>query len=363
MTRGLVERLQDVTPRMAGMTQRERLIAALGAFLGIGLAGLISGAVVGEPLLIPLLVAPMGASAVLLFAVPASPLAQPWSIVAGNTVSALVGIAVAHMVHDTALAAALAVALAIAAMSALRCLHPPGGAASLLAVLGGPAAASYHVSFAFVPVALNALALVAVGMIFHRVSGHSYPHRPKPSAAASTHGAGNAPPQQRIMLTDGDIDAALAEEGEAFDITREDLSRLVRRAELSALQRTATVPLCRDIMSGEVVTVRSDATWDEVHALLLRHDLRILPVVDAGFRVAGIVEIHEPDHPLRTVADMVSDAAMARPDDSILSLIAPLTDGRHHAVLITDDAGLLLGLVTQTDMIVALVRLAASRSG
>ncbi len=88
---------------------------------------------------VPLLVAPMGASAVLLFAVPASPLAQPWSIIGGNTISALIGVIVAHFVHEPALATGIAVALAIAAMSFTRCLHPPGGAAALTAVLGGPA--------------------------------------------------------------------------------------------------------------------------------------------------------------------------------------------------------------------------------
>jgi len=70
----------------------------------------------------------MGASSVLLFAVPASPLAQPWSIVGGNFVSALVGIGCAHWIPDPALAATLAVGLAIIAMFQLRCLHPPGGA-------------------------------------------------------------------------------------------------------------------------------------------------------------------------------------------------------------------------------------------
>jgi len=73
---------------------------------------------------IPLLVAPMGASAVLLFAVPASPLAQPWSIIGGNLVSASVGVAGASWIADRVGAAALAVALAICLMFALRCVPP-----------------------------------------------------------------------------------------------------------------------------------------------------------------------------------------------------------------------------------------------
>lgn len=365
MQNTLIEALRAVTPRMAGTNLRKRMIACLGALIGIALAGVISGWAVGGVEHLPLLVAPMGASAVLLFAVPASPLAQPWSIIGGNTISALVGIGVAHLVPDKAIAAAIAVALAIAVMSLLRCLHPPGGAASLLSVLGGPAAASWNFSFAIAPVALNSILLVLIGLVFHRFSRHSYPHRPK-VVMARHHGTKDLPPQLRVELTEDDIDTALAEGDEPLDIAREDLHRIVRRAELSALERTAEVPRCHDIMSRDVLRIRADAPWSEAHALLLAHDLRILPVVDAENRVAGIVELHEADHPLQSVSEMMSDAATALPDDSMLRLIDPLTDGEHHAVLITDGAGRLMGLVTQTDMIVALARLAvtgAARAG
>lgn len=58
--------------------------SAVGALIGILFTGTMMKMVPGAATLIPLLVAPMGASAVLLFAVPASPLAQPWSIIGGN---------------------------------------------------------------------------------------------------------------------------------------------------------------------------------------------------------------------------------------------------------------------------------------
>jgi len=109
-----------------------------------------------------------------------------------------------------------------------------------------------------------------------------------------------------------------------------------------------------------VLSVRADAQRRDAHALLLAHDLRILPVVDELGRVAGIVEMHEADHALKTVAEMMGEAATAMPDDSLLRLVVPLSDGRHHAVLITEGTGKLVGLVTQTDMIVALARLAVT---
>ena len=149
---------------------RERLRVVLGAGLGLLVSGLLcrwlgaAGAV--------WLVAPLGASAVLVFGVPASPLAQPWAVVGGNTLSALVGIACVHAIGSPVLAAAAAVALAIGLMFSLRCLHPPGGAAALLTVLMGV----QDWQFALFPVLLNALVLVAVGMAYNSATGRRYPH-------------------------------------------------------------------------------------------------------------------------------------------------------------------------------------------
>jgi CBS domain-containing membrane protein len=359
MRNSIVSTLRSLAPRMAGATARDRAVACLGALTGVIALGLISGWMTGTADHLPLLAAPLGASAVLLFAVPASPMAQPWAIIGGNTLSTLTGIGIAHLVPDTAIAAGLAVAAAIAVMSLMRCLHPPGGAASLLGVLGGPAAASWSFSFALAPIALNSVLLVFLGIVFHRFSRHAYPHRPAP-AAVEGHGAANVPPQLRTGLADQDIDAALTESGETFDIARADLNRLIRRAELSALERNARVPRCRDIMSSDVFSIRADAPWGAAAALLRASSLHILPVVDQHNRVVGIVEINAQPELQLPVSSMMTSAAIAGPDASMLSLIETLSSGRHHAVLITDDTGLLLGLVTQTDMIAALAHLAVS---
>jgi CBS domain-containing membrane protein len=206
---------------LAGANWRERTIAGIGALIGVGLCAAISTLVApGHGLL---LAAPLGASAVLLFAVPSSPLAQPWPIVGGNIVSALVGVAVARLLGHSALAVGVAVGVAILAMSVLRCLHAPGGGTVLLPVLA-PAVFAQGYGFAFVPVGLNAIALAAIGIAFHRVSGHSYPHRPMKIA-------------DRPRLLMEDIDAALEESGESFDVSREDLEALLDRAERHAIAR------------------------------------------------------------------------------------------------------------------------------
>jgi len=167
--------LEMFAPGLPRVTLRDRLFACFGALVGIGLTGLICGLLYGNDPHIPMLVAPMGASAVLPFAVPSSPLAQPWSIIGGNTISALVGVTAARFIHDSAIAAAAAVALSIGVMSVLRCLHPPGGAAALPAVLGGPTVASAGYMFALVPVGLNSAALVITGIVFHKLyRQHAY---------------------------------------------------------------------------------------------------------------------------------------------------------------------------------------------
>ncbi|RYD51664.1 MAG: HPP family protein [Sphingomonadales bacterium] len=217
---------------LAGANWRERWVAALGALLGIGLAGLASTLLVADPGVGLLLAAPIGASAVLVFAVPSSPMGQPWPVIGGNLVSALVGIAVARWLGHNALAAGVAVSAAIVAMSAARCLHPSGGGTALLGVLGGEAVLSHGYAFALVPVALNAILLVVVGIAFHRVSGHSYPHR---TAAVPEHS----------RLLGEDIDAALADLGETFDVAREDLEALLERAERHAEARRRRKPGAR----------------------------------------------------------------------------------------------------------------------
>jgi len=214
-------------PILAGARPLDRIVACVGAAICLALTVFICAQLPLAAADLPLIVAPMGASAVLIFAVPASPLAQPWPVVGGNTISALVGVAVFQHVADPMLAAGLSVGLAILAMSAFRCLHPPGGAAALTAVIGSQGIHAAGYAFAFAPVALNSIALVSLAMFFHRVSGHSYPHVAAPMPM-QPHAVG---------LHLEDIDRALADLPDSFDISREDLDILLSRAEAHALAR------------------------------------------------------------------------------------------------------------------------------
>lgn len=127
---------------------------------------------------LPWLLAPVGASAVLIFAVPASPLAQPWPVIGGNAVSAAVGLALGHILGVPLLSAALGLGIAMIVMGLARCLHPPGGACAVLYALGasGPEAWGFpHL----LTIMVNVTALAAAGWIYNNATGHSWPHRPQ----------------------------------------------------------------------------------------------------------------------------------------------------------------------------------------
>ena len=214
-------------PIIAGAHLPERLISCTGASICIALTIVVCA---GLPLAaadLPIIVAPLGASAVLVFAIPASPLAQPWPVIGGNIVSALMGVAAFNLIPNLALAAGVAVGAAILAMSLMRCLHPPGGAAALTAVIGSHGIHAAGYSFAFAPVGINSVALISLAMFFHRATARSYPHHPAdiPDAAAT------------LGVHLADIDAALEEMHESFDISREDLDALLIRAELHSVAR------------------------------------------------------------------------------------------------------------------------------
>lgn len=210
-------------PILAGAGLRARSVAALGAAIGIALTLFFCALLPSPSADLPFIVAPLGASAVLLFAVPSSPLAQPWPVIGGNVLSTLVGVAAFHAIPETALAAGVAVGGAILLMSMFGCLHPPGGAAALTAVIGGQGVHAAGYFFALDPVAINSVLLVATALLFHRLTGRSFPHKAAPSA----------PTGVRME----DIDAALADMDESFDISREDLRTLISRAEEHAARR------------------------------------------------------------------------------------------------------------------------------
>ena len=109
----------------------------------------------------------MGASAVLLFAVPHGALSQPWNVFGGHVLSAIIGVSCAMLFSNEIIAASAAVGIAIGVMHYLRCIHPPGGATALAAVIGGEATHALGYQFVITPVLINALVMLAVAVAFN----------------------------------------------------------------------------------------------------------------------------------------------------------------------------------------------------
>jgi CBS domain-containing membrane protein len=206
------------------------LRGAIGALLAVAAAALAAGATLGGGPSWPLLLAPVGASAVLVFALPASPLAQPWPVVGGNLISAIIGLVAAHFVSMPMVAAAVAVAAAIGAMSVCRCLHPPGGACALFTALGGPAVAAHGWAGLLLPLALNLLALVAAACVYNNLTGHRWPHHPRQAIP-------DPPIRWAGSYASEDLDAVLEEWDEVLDVSREDLDALFRALERQVERR------------------------------------------------------------------------------------------------------------------------------
>jgi CBS domain-containing membrane protein len=168
------------------------------------------------------LIASMGASAVLLFAVPHGQLSQPWPVLAGHGFSALIGVACARWIPNEHLAAAVAVGVAIGAMHHFNCIHPPGGATALTAVLGGQAIHDLGFKFVLFPVLLNCVVMVLLAVAINFVfKWRRYPayfnHR---VADSRTDMDLNEPTHEEIGRALRSLDSFV-------DITEDDLLRLM----------------------------------------------------------------------------------------------------------------------------------------
>jgi CBS-domain-containing membrane protein len=224
-------KIKKILGFVAGSTgHAEKLISASGGFIGILLIIWVSGHYLGLQGA-AMLVASMGASAVLLFAVPGGALSQPWPLLGGHLVSALIGVTCAQAVENTLIAAPLAVGLAIAAMYYLRCIHPPGGATALTAVLGGEQLHALGYQYLLTPVLLNALVILVAAVLVN----YAFPWRRYPAGLRSAP-AGVPKTEVHNQLSHADFKYALTEIGAYVDISEDDLSKIYRLAVKHAWQ-------------------------------------------------------------------------------------------------------------------------------
>ncbi|WP_043531393.1 HPP family protein [Litchfieldella xinjiangensis] len=149
---------------------RDALWSWFGAFLGMAGVGWLSDQALAEHAL--LMIGSFGATSVLLYAAPESPLAQPRNVLGGNVLSALVGVLSWHLLGDNWLAAAAAVSTAILVMQFTHTLHPPGGATALIAVIGSNELHSLGWSYALMPVGAGCLLMLSVAVMINNLARH-----------------------------------------------------------------------------------------------------------------------------------------------------------------------------------------------
>jgi len=202
----------------------EKIISGVGGFLAIFMIIQISYMALGDDAY--LIVASMGAATVLLFAVPHGPLSQPWALFGGNLLSAFVGVACAQLIPDVISAAAAAVGISITVMYYLKCVHPPGGATALSAVVGGDAVHELGFMFVLTPVLLNVLVIFFVALLFN----YFFKWRRYPVALASVEQATAPESVKSDRLSRQGIEHALRKIDSFIDVTDEDLKRIYRLA-------------------------------------------------------------------------------------------------------------------------------------
>ncbi|MFZ2727837.1 MAG: HPP family protein [Methylococcaceae bacterium] len=357
-----------------------KCLAVLSCFMVILSISLLSSVLIPDNRS-PILVASMGASAVIVFIIPNSSLAQPWPLVGGQIISALAGMSSALLINNIILAASVAVASSILLMLLLRCLHPPGAATALAPVLGGHSITALGYSYVLFPVAINVLIMLLLAILINRyIMAYNYPIltiSPDKTQKETKDKVGN-----NIGLSQQDINKALAESDVFMDITAMDLNNLLIAAQAEHFKRLRGVITCKDIMLSEVITVEYGTEVQEAWQLMLKHNLKAIPVIDRARRVIGMVTWHDffkfinlnsyhslsekilefiartPDVTTQkpeAVGHIMSRTVTVLADSChIIELIPLMSQQGHRQIPIVNDEQRLVGIINQPQLIAAL---------
>ena len=352
--------LRALSPSVASTPLPEAVRAGIGALGGLFIVGLFVLSPAIDSLLGLYMIAPFGASAVLMFAVPNSPLAQPWAAIVGNTVAALIGVAVCLHVADPSLRIALAVGFAVTSTILCRALHPPAGAVAMTAAMSPDAIAELGYWFALTPVATGTVLLVLIATIYARVTGRHYPMRQVDDLNVNQ--TADPSPSTRSGLSEAELNSLLERYRQNFNLGAGDLARLVGAAELQAAAQRIGPVTAETIMSRDLVTVNAGTSAQEVADLFRRHRFTSIPVTGPGLgrRYLGMIfQIHLigadmlPEDTARSL--MEADVPAASTDTPLGKLLALMADGAVDAVPVLTGLAL-VGVVTRTDLISAFAR-------
>jgi len=346
-------------PLSGNVSFKEKILSGLAALTGIALVAWISQWTTGVEGLVFVAVS-MGSAAVLLFATPHSPMAQPWPLIGGHLVSALVGVLCYQWVSSVSLAAALAVAMAIVAMFFLRCMNPPGGAAALGAVLGGPAIHDLGFYYVLVPVGLNVMVIFMVALVVNNlIPGRRYPLMPE--TAAEQQQLDHSWALGQNLINDKDLDSAMDNLDSYIDADREDLKQIYQQATMNAYKRRLGHVSCADIMTPNPTVITADMLMGQARQIMTEQNRRALPVIDEHHHVIGLLTQEELLRETRQTVP-VAEVMRAEPDtvlaeQHVLDIVPLISQKGWRRVSVVNDNKELLGIITRSDIIRALLSL------
>lgn len=380
----MIDRLKSLARRLLladalALSSSERRRSVWGALLGMALCALLLHAM---PIGSHWLIAPVGASAIILYGLSHSPLAQPWSVIGSYLAATLAALASSALIPIPQMAAAVAVAASMWLMARLNCIHPPGGALALLLVLEGPYTLQ-RMEITIGLVLLNVVVMLLAAVVVNNfVLRRSYPYGLKP-LTANLHKTEDAAPMQRTGLTHEDLQSAVQALDTFIDVQENELVELYNLAVDHAFDRHSGLS-CGDIMSRHIVTVQYGTDLEEAWTRLRMHKIKALPVVDSFQRLIGILTVADylrqmddttaaglavrlqgllrrtpgPNSEKAEVVGqiMTTEVHEARIDTPVAQLVHRLSDRGMHHIPVLDNSRRVLGMVTQSDVIAALYK-------
>ncbi|GFO71212.1 CBS domain-containing membrane protein [Bathymodiolus japonicus methanotrophic gill symbiont] len=377
----LILLIQALTVDPVQLNLKAKILSMLACFCAIFFVALTTQSLAALPNS-PILVASMGATAVILFFIPDSPLAQPWPVFSGQVCSAFVGMSIALYISETASSAAAAVGGSVLLMLLLRCLHPPATATALAPVMSENISELGY-SFLLIPVGINVGLMVLLAIIINRwVLNRDYPSAfaTEANTTKQNHTAQTA--RHKIGISTKDIEQALQNSDSFVDITATKLSHLLSNTEMNTFKRVRGNIICADIMERDICTVEYGTEVEDAWQIMQTEKTKVIPVVDSVNRVIGIITQHDffkyinlnaydnLQEQLRSFIRRTAHIKTSKPEAvghimsrtvvtlaetaHIVELIPLMTLQGHRQIPIINDQHRLVGMVYQANLVAAL---------
>lgn len=271
------------------ISSSEILIASLSAIITLALVTWITKqALTGSAL--PYVLASMGATAVILFSIPNSPMGRPWSVLAGHIISAIIGISCGKLSDSLIITVPLAIGLAIFAMHYLRCIHPPGGATAMLTLLGGAEINAIGYQFLITPLAINLIILLLAA---HFIKTLRHKRSLQKIEIPDAWQQRRKTPQTSNDLKTEDLQAALKILDSYVDVETEQLIQIYSLAQQQQQRRALESLNCRDIMNTEILSLEYGDSLLSAWKKLSPHDEQALIIISRARHIEGIVTLSD----------------------------------------------------------------------